>query len=250
MKVKSILVSQPEPELKNSPYNQLIKKWKVKVDFRPFIHVEGKTSREIRQQKIDLSKFSAIILTSRNSVDHFFRIAEEMRYPIPNALKYFCLSEAVAFYLQKYVVYRKRKIYVGGRTFNELAEIISKYNQENYLIPASNVLSVKIEEKLNDLEVRWTKGVFYNTVVSDLSDLKNVYYDILVFFSPSGIESLFKNFPDFKQNKTRIAVFGKNTVKAAQDSGLKIDIEAPLPKIPSMSRALDLFIEKANKSKS
>ena len=250
MKVKSILVSQPEPELKNSPYNQLIKKWKVKVDFRPFIHVEGKTSREIRQQKIDLSKFSAIILTSRNSVDHFFRIAEEMRYPIPNALKYFCLSEAVAFYLQKYVVYRKRKIYVGGRTFNELAEIISKYKEENYLIPASNVLSVKIEEKLNDLEVRWTKGVFYNTVVSDLSDLKNVYYDILVFFSPSGIESLFKNFPDFKQNKTRIAVFGKNTVKAAQDSGLKIDIEAPLPKIPSMSRALDLYIEKANKSKS
>jgi uroporphyrinogen-III synthase len=250
MKVKSILVSQPEPELKNSPYNQLIKKWKVKVDFRPFIHVEGKTSREIRQQKIDLSKFSAIILTSRNSVDHFFRIAEEMRYPIPNALKYFCLSEAVAFYLQKYVVYRKRKIYVGGRTFNELAEIISKYNEENYLIPASNVLSVKIEEKLNDLEVRWKKGVFYNTVVSDLSDLKNVYYDILVFFSPSGIESLFKNFPDFKQNKTRIAVFGKNTVKAAQDSGLKIDIEAPLPKIPSMSRALDLYIEKANKSKS
>ena len=250
MKVKSILVSQPEPELKNSPYNQLIKKWKVKVDFRPFIHVEGKTSREIRQQKIDLSKFSAIILTSRNSVDHFFRIAEEMRYPIPNALKYFCLSEAVAFYLQKYVVYRKRKIYVGGRTFNELAEIISKYNEENYLIPASNVLSVKIEEKLNDLEVRWKKGVFYNTVVSDLSDLKNVYYDILVFFSPSGIESLFKNFPDFKQNKTRIAVFGKNTVKAAQDSGLKIDIEAPLPKIPSMSRALELSIEKANKSKS
>ena len=250
MKVKSILVSQPEPELKNSPYNQLIKKWKVKVDFRPFIHVEGKTSREIRQQKIDLSKFSAIILTSRNSVDHFFRIAEEMRYPIPNALKYFCLSEAVAFYLQKHVVYRKRKIYVGGRTFNELAEIISKYNEENYLIPASNVLSVKIEDKLNDLEVRWKKGVFYNTVVSDLSDLKNVYYDILVFFSPSGIESLFKNFPDFKQNKTRIAVFGKNTVKAAQDSGLKIDIEAPLPKIPSMSRALDLYIEKANKSKS
>ena len=250
MKVKSILVSQPEPELKNSPYNQLIKKWKVKVEFRPFIHVEGKTSREIRQQKIDLSKFSAIILTSRNSVDHFFRIAEEMRYPIPNALKYFCLSEAVAFYLQKYVVYRKRKIYVGGRTFNELAEIISKYNEENYLIPASNVLSVKIEEKLNDLEIRWTKGVFYNTVVSDLSDLKNVYYDILVFFSPSGIESLFKNFPDFKQNKTRIAVFGKNTVKAALDSGLKIDIEAPLTKIPSMSRALDLYIEKANKSKS
>jgi len=250
MKIKSILVSQPEPELKNSPYNQLMKKWKVKVDFRPFIHVEGKTSREIRQQKIDLSKFSAIILTSRNSVDHFFRIAEEMRYPIPNALKYFCLSEAVAFYLQKYVVYRKRKIYVGGRTFDELADVISKYKDENYLLPGSNVLSTKIIEKLNDLEVRWTKGVFYNTVVSDLSDLENVYYDVLVFFSPSGIESLFKNFPDFKQNNTRIAVFGKNTVKAAENSGLRIDIEAPLPKIPSMSRALDVYIEKANKAKS
>ena len=250
MKIKSILVSQPEPELKNSPYNQLMKKWKVKVDFRPFIHVEGKTSREIRQQKIDLSKFSAIILTSRNSVDHFFRIAEEMRYPIPNALKYFCLSEAVAFYLQKYVVYRKRKIYVGGRTFDELADVISKYKDENYLLPGSNVLSAKIVEKLNDLEVRWTKGVFYNTVVSDLSDLKNVYYDVLVFFTPSGIESLFKNFPDFKQNNTRIAVFGKNTVKAAENSGLRIDIEAPLPKIPSMSRALDVYIEKANKAKS
>tara|TARA_X000000368_G_C22949016_1_gene675753 strand:- start:461 stop:1144 length:684 start_codon:yes stop_codon:yes gene_type:complete len=227
-----------------------MKKWKVKVDFRPFIHVEGKTSREIRQQKIDLSKFSAIILTSRNSVDHFFRIAEEMRYPIPNALKYFCLSEAVAFYLQKYVVYRKRKIYVGGRTFDELADVISKYKDENYLLPGSNVLSTKIIEKLNDLEVRWTKGVFYNTVVSDLSDLENVYYDVLVFFSPSGIESLFKNFPDFKQNNTRIAVFGKNTVKAAENSGLRIDIEAPLPKIPSMSRALDVYIEKANKAKS
>ena len=250
MKIKSILVSQPEPELKNSPYIQLMKKWKVKVDFRPFIHVEGKTSREIRQQKIDLSKFSAIILTSRNSVDHFFRIAEDMRYPIPNALKYFCLSEAVAFYLQKYVVYRKRKIYVGGRTFDELADVISKYKDENYLLPGSNVLSAKIVEKLNDLEVRWTKGVFYNTVVSDLSDLKNVYYDVLVFFSPSGIESLFKNFPDFKQNNTRIAVFGKNTVKAAENSGLRIDIEAPLPKIPSMSRALDVYIEKANKAKS
>ena len=200
MKVKSILVSQPEPELKNSPYNQLIKKWKVKVDFRPFIHVEGKTSREIRQQKIDLSKFSAIILTSRNSVDHFFRIAEEMRYPIPNALKYFCLSEAVAFYLQKYVVYRKRKIYVGGRTFEDLSKQISKYQEENYLIPCSNALSPVIPAILNDLGVKWVQGTFYKTVISDLSSLKDVYYDVLVFFSPSGIESLFSNFPDFEPN--------------------------------------------------
>ena len=247
MKVKSILISQPKPELKNSPYNIIAKKWKVKIDFRPFIHVEGKTSREVRQQKIDLSKYSAIILTSRNSVDHFFRIAEEMRFPIPNALKYFCLSEAVAFYLQKYVVYRKRKIYVGGRTFDDLIEVIKKYPDESYILPGPDVLSPAIEEKLDNLEIRWKKGVFYKTVISDLSDLKNVFYDILVFFSPSGIESLFKNFPDFKQNDTIIAAFGKNTVKAAENKGLKIDIEAPRKRVSSMSRALEIFIEDSRK---
>ena len=247
MKIKSILISQPKPELKNSPYNIISKKWKVKIDFRPFIHVEGKTSREVRQQKIDLSKYSAIILTSRNSVDHFFRIAEEMRFPIPNALKYFCLSEAVAFYLQKYVVYRKRKIYVGGRTFDELIEVIKKHPDESYILPGPDVLSPTIEEKLDNLEIRWKKGVFYKTVISDLSDLKNVFYDILVFFSPSGIESLFKNFPDFKQNNTMIAAFGKNTVKAAEEKGLKINIEAPRKRVSSMSRALEIFIEESRK---
>ena len=247
MKVKSILISQPKPELKKSPYNSIAKKWKVKIDFRPFIHVEGKTSREVRQQKIDLSKYSAIILTSRNSVDHFFRIAEEMRFPIPNALKYFCLSEAVAFYLQKYVVYRKRKIYVGGRTFDDLTEVIKKYPDESYILPGPDVLSPAIEEKLDNLEIRWKKGVFYKTVISDLSDLKNVFYDILVFFSPSGIESLFKNFPDFKQNDTIIAAFGKNTVKAAEEKGLKINIEAPRKRVSSMSRALEIFIEDSRK---
>ena len=205
------------------------------------------TAREVRRQKIDLSKFSAIILTSRNAVDHFFRVAEEMRFPIPNALKYFCLSEAVAFYLQKYVVYRKRKIYVGGRTFNDLTEQISKYSEENYLIPCANVLSPAIPTKLDELGVRWTQGTFYKTEISDLSHLKDVYYDILVFFSPSGIESLIHNFPDFKQNNTRIAVFGKTTVKAAENAGLRIDISAPSPKVPSMSKALDIYIEKANK---
>jgi uroporphyrinogen-III synthase len=247
MKVKSVLVSQPAPTIENSPYITLKKKRRVKIDFIPFIHVEGMTAREVRRQKIDLSKFSAIILTSRNAVDHFFRVAEEMRFPIPNALKYFCLSEAVAFYLQKYVVYRKRKIYVGGRTFNDLTEQISKYSEENYLIPCANVLSPAIPTKLDELGVKWTQGTFYKTEISDLSHLKDVYYDILVFFSPSGIESLIHNFPDFKQNNTRIAVFGKTTVKAAENAGLRIDISAPSPKIPSMSKALDMYIEKANK---
>jgi|TARA_B100001105_G_scaffold58229_1_gene44697 uroporphyrinogen-III synthase len=247
MKVKSILISQPNPTIENSPYLQLKSKRKVKIDFIPFIHVEGMTAREVRFQKIDLSKFSAIILTSRNSIDHFFRVAEEMRFPIPNALKYFCLSEAVAFYLQKYVIYRKRKIYVGGKTFEDLSIQIAKYSEENYLIPSADVLSPAIPKKLDELGVNWVQGTFYKTVISDLSKLKNVYYDILVFFSPSGIESLFSNFPDFQQNNTRIAVYGNSTVKAAKEAGLRIDISVPAPKIPSMSKALDIYIEKANK---
>tara|TARA_B110000459_G_scaffold105087_1_gene116703 strand:+ start:6520 stop:7266 length:747 start_codon:yes stop_codon:yes gene_type:complete len=247
MKVKTILISQPKPSIENSPYSHLKTKRKVKIDFVPFIHVEGVSAREVRHQKIDLSKFSAIILTSRNAVDHFFRVAEEMRFPIPNALKYFCLSEAVAFYLQKYVVYRKRKIYVGGRTFEDLSSQIAKYNEESYLIPSSNVLSPSIPKKLDELGVKWVQGTFYNTVISDLSNLKNVSYDVLVFFSPSGIDSLMSNFPDFKQNGTRIAAYGLTTEKAAKKAGLRIDISAPSPKVSSMSKALDIYIEKANK---
>ena len=247
MKVKSILISQPSPTIENSPYIQLKKKLKVKIDFIPFIHVEGMTAREVRHQKIDLSKFTSIILTSRNAVDHFFRVAEEMRFPIPNALKYFCMSEAVAFYLQKYVIYRKRKIYVGGRTFDDLLIPISKYKEESYLVPSADVLSPSIPKKLNELGVKWIQGTFYKTVISDLSMLKNVSYDILVFFSTSGIDSLFSNLPDFNQNNTRIAVYGNSTVKAAEKAGLRIDISVPSLKIPSMSKALYLYIEKANK---
>ena len=246
MKVKSILVSQPKPTIDNSPYAQLKVKRKVKIDFIPFIHVEGVSARDVRHQKIDLSKFSAIILTSRNAIDHFFRVAEEMRFPIPNALKYFCLSEAVAFYLQKYVVYRNRKIYVGGRTFEDLSKQISKYQDESFLIPCSDALSPVIPKKLNEFGVKCVQGTFYKTVVSDLSNLKDVYYDNLVFFSPSGIETLFSKFPDFKQNNTRIAAFGQSTVQAAEDAGLRIDISAPSPKVPSMSKALDIYIEKVN----
>jgi uroporphyrinogen-III synthase len=170
-----------------------------------------------------------------------------MRYPSPSTLKYFCQSEAVAFYLQKYVVYRKRKIYVGNRTFDDIIELIGKYKNENYLLPCSDAIKAIIPEKLNKLGINWTQGIFYKTVISDLSDLRDVYYDILVFFSPSGIESLFQNFPDFKQNNTRIAVFGNTTVKAAEQAGLRIDILAPTPKSPSMTKALDEYIALANK---
>ncbi|OIQ20284.1 uroporphyrinogen-III synthase [Lacinutrix sp. MedPE-SW] len=247
MKVKTILVSQPEPKIENSPYFDLSEKQKVKIDFRPFIHVEGVPSKEIRQQKIDLSKFSAIILTSRNAVDHFFRVAEEMRFKVPDSMKYFCQSEAVAYYLQKYVVYRKRKIYVGKRTFTELSPLIKKYKDENFLLPAADKLKPEVPKVLNDLGVNWKEAVFYKTVISDLSDLENVTYDILVFFSPSGIESLFHNFPDFKQNDTRIAVFGNTTIKAVEAKGLRVDIAAPTPETPSMTMALKKYITAANK---
>ena len=246
MKVKSILISQPKPELKNSPYNVIAKKWKVKIDFRPFIHVEGKTSREVRQQKIDLSKYSAIILTSRNSVDHFFRIAEEMRFPIPNALKYFCLSEAVAFYLQKYVVYRKRKIYVGEKNLMDLKAMFNKFKTDKFLLPSSDILNPDIIDFLNDININWKRAQLFKTVTSDLSDLRDVYYDILVFFSPSGIESLFKNFPDFKQNNTKIAVFGNTTIEAADNANLRIDIKAPTKESPSMTMAIEKYIQKLN----
>ncbi|MBC2844175.1 uroporphyrinogen-III synthase [Winogradskyella flava] len=249
MKVKTILVSQPAPKIENSPYFDLEEKQKVKVDFRPFIHVEGVSAKEIRQQKIDLGQFTAIILTSRNSVDHFFRIAEEMRFKVPDTMKYFCQSEAVAYYLQKYVVYRKRKIYVGKRTFEDLTPLIKKYKDEAFLLPTTDKVKPVIPEILDNLGVNWKQATFYKTVISDLSDLADVYYDILVFFSPSGIESLFHNFPDFEQKDTRIAVFGNTTVNAVKEKGLRVDIAAPTPETPSMTMALQKYIDAVNKGK-
>lgn len=249
MKVKTILVSQPEPKIENSPYFDLQEKQRVKIDFRPFIHVEDVSAKDVRQQKVDLNNYTAIILTSRNAVDHFFRVAEEMRFKVPDSMKYFCQSEAVAFYLQKYVVYRKRKIYVGKRSFSELSPLIKKYKDEKFLLPNTDKVKDEVPETLDALGVNWKQATFYKTVVSDLSDLADVYYDVLVFFSPSGIESLFQNFPDFKQNETRIAVFGNTTIKAVEEKGLRVDIAAPTPETPSMTMALEKYIEKVNKGK-
>ena len=249
MKVKTILVSQPAPKTETSPYFDLSEKQKVKVDFRSFIHVEGIPTKEIRAQKIDLSNFSAIILTSRNAVDHFFRIAKEMRFTVPDDMKYFCQSEAVAYYLQKYVVYRKRKIYVGTRTFPDLIKIIKKHKEEKFLLPCADKLKSLIPQELDKLDITWKKAELYRTVVSDLTDLENVMYDVLVFFSPSGIDSLFKNFPKFKQNDTRIAVFGNSTIKAVEERGLRVDIAAPTPETPSMTMALEKYIKGVNGKK-
>jgi len=249
MKVKTILVSQPEPKIENSPYFDLQEKQKVKIDFRPFIHVEGVSAKDIRLQKVDLNNYSAIILTSRNSVDHFFRVAEEMRFKVPDTMKYFCQSEAVAFYLQKYVVYRKRKIYVGKRSFSELSPLIKKYKDEKFLLPNTDKVKQEVSDTMNALGVNWKLATFYKTVISDLSDLADVYYDILVFFSPSGIDSLFHNFPDFQQKNTRIAVFGDTTIQAVEEKGLRVDIAAPTKETPSMTMALEKYIDKVNKAK-
>ena len=247
MKVKTILISQPEPASEKSPYSRLKEKHKLKIDFRPFIHVEGLSAKEVRLQKINFSDFHNVILTSRNAVDHFFRITQEMRFKVPDSTKYFCQSEAVAYYLQKYVIYRKRKIYVGEKSIDDLGDVFKKFGDEKFLLPSSDVLKPSIPDCLNNLNIDWTRAQLYKTMVSDLSDLRDVYYDVLVFFSPSGIESLFKNFPDFEQNNTRIAAYGNATVLAADKAKLRIDIKAPTPDTPSMTMAIEKYISKNGK---
>lgn len=247
MKVKTILVSQPEPQTENSPYLDLANKHKVKIDFIPFIHVAGVDSAEVRKQKVSVSQFNAVILTSRNGVDHFFRVAEEMRFSVPNDMKYFCTSEAIAYYLQKYVVYRKRKIYFGENTFQSLIPLLKKHKSEKFLLPTSDILKPEIPKLLKDAKIDYTRAVMYNTVSSDLSHLSDVKYDVLVFFSPSGIKSLLENFPDFEQGNTRIAGFGSTTHKAIKDAGLTLNIKAPTPKFPSMTMAIESYIKDVNK---
>lgn len=249
MKVKTILVSQPAPQSETSPYFDLAEKQKVKIDFRPFIHVQGVEVAEFRKQKVSLSEHSAVILTSRNAVDHYFRMCKEMRFEVPADMKYFCMSEAIAYYLQKYVVYRKRKIYYGKQTFADLIDVIKKHKSENFLLPSSDLLKAEIPNLLEKNKINYSRAILYKTVCSDLSDLEDVYYDILVFFSPSGIKSLFQNFPEFEQKDTRIAVFGNTTTKAAEESGLKVNIKAPSVKAPSMTMALDQYIKEVNGKK-
>ncbi|MFT4599983.1 MAG: uroporphyrinogen-III synthase [Arenicella sp.] len=247
MSVKTILVSQPKPDSDKSPYFDLADKFKLKIDFIPFINIEGVTSREFRDQKIELGMHTAVILTSKTAVDHFFRIAEETRFKVPDAMKYFCMSEAVAYYLQKYVVYRKRKIFYGKQNITDLMEVLKKHKEEKYLLPCSDILRKTIPDTLEEHNLIWSKLVLYRTVAADLSNLEDVYYDLLVFFSPSGIESLLKNFPEFKQNKTKIAAFGPTTANAVKKYNLRLDIHAPLPAAPSMSMAIEQYIKTSKK---
>jgi uroporphyrinogen-III synthase len=247
--IKTILVSQPQPEGDKSPYFDLAAKYKLKIDFRPFIKVEGIDAKEFRAQKINLADHTGIILTSKVAVDHFFRIAQETRFEVPESMKYFCISEAVALYLQKYVPYRKRKIFFGKQTIEELTELMKKHKGENFLLPCTDILRDNIPQTLELQKMQFSKTILYRTVASDLSDLEDVYYDLLVFFSPGGIESLFKNFPDFKQNETAIAAFGATTANAVVKHNLRLDVHAPHPKAPSMVGAIELFIKDQLKKK-
>jgi len=247
LKIKSILVSQPKPETVKSPYFDLAEKSNVKIDFRPFIYVEGIPAKEFRKTRIHILDHSAVIFTSRTAIDHFFRISRELRLTIPDSMKYFCLSEAAAYYLQKYIVYRKRKIFYGSGRFSDLIQVMKKHKDEKFLVPLSDIHKQKIPDLLDKGGFNYTKAILYKTISSDLSDLRNVNYDILVFFSPSGIKSLFDNFPDFEQNNTRIACFGPSTAKAVREAGLQLDIEAPTAKAPSMTMALEQYINKVNK---
>jgi uroporphyrinogen-III synthase len=247
--IKTILVSQPKPEGDKSPYFDLAEKYKLKIDFRPFIHVEGIPAQEFRQQKVNITEHSAIILTSKTAVDHFFRIAEEMRFEVPDTMKYFCISEAVAYYLQKYVTYRKRKIFFGKQTIEELVEVMKKHKGEKFLLPCTDILRDTIPLTLEEYNINFSKAILYRTVASDLSDLEEVHYDMLVFFSPGGIESLLKNFPKFKQNGTLIAAFGPTTANAVVKNNLRLDVHAPQPNAPSMTGAIELFVKDQLKKK-
>ncbi len=240
-------MTQPKPETDKSPYADLQKKYNLKIDFREFIHVEGVAAQDFRQQRVNIAEHTAVILTSRNAVDHFFRICGEMRVTVPDTMKYFCISESTAYYLQKYVQYRKRRIFHGKATINELIDIIKKHKDDKFLYPCTDVHKEDIPEILDKHKISYSKAVLYRTVCSDLSDLAEVFYDVLVFFSPSGITSLYKNFPKFKQNKTRIAAFGPATAKAVEEAGLRLDIHAPKAGTPSMTMALEEYIKAVNK---
>lgn len=247
MKIKSVLISQPRPETERSPYFDIAKKYNVKIDFRPFVQVEGISVKDFRRTKVDVCDHTAMIFNSRVAVDHFFRICEELKITIKDTWKYFCFAESIAFYLQKYVVYRKRKIFYGNGTFDDLLEMIKKCADEKYLVPLSDVHQQEIPEKLTKANIEFSKAILYRTVSADLSNLKDVNYDVLVFFSPAGVASLFQNFPDFVQNETCIGAFGPTTAKAVEGLKLRLDLNAPSAGAQSMTVALEAFIKTHNK---
>jgi uroporphyrinogen-III synthase len=245
--VSTILISQPQPENDKNPYSELAKKYNLRIDFRPFIQVEAVGKNEFRKQKINILDHTAVVFTSRNSVDHFFKLCEESKIEMPADMKYFCISEQTANYLQKYIVIRKRKIFTGKRVASDMFDLFKKHKTEKYLYPCSEVRKDDIPAFLEKSGIKCSEAVIYQTVPSQLSDLDVAGYDMLAFFSPSGVTSLFHNFPEFKQGDIRIAAFGPTTAKAVTDHQLLLDIQAPHPDAPSMTGAIEVYIKEANK---
>lgn len=244
LNIKKLLVSQPKPASEKSPYFDIAEKYGVEIDFRPFIKVEPLSSKEFRQQRISVLDHTAVIFTARTAIDHFFHLCEELRVAIPETMKYFCMTEAIAVYLQKYIVYRKRKIFYGqtGKA-DDLVTVIAKHAKEKYLVPVSDVHKDDLFALLDAKKINYTKAVMFRTVSNDFAKDEKFDYDMLVFFSPSGISSLLKNFPDFKQDDIKIGCFGPTTAKAVKDAGLRLDVEAPTVEAPSMTAALDLYLK-------
>lgn len=250
MKIKKVLVSQPKPTSEKSPYYDIAERYGVKIDFRPFIKVERLTAREFRKQRVSILDHTAIIFTSRHAIDHFFNLCHDLRVAIPDTMKYFCTSETVALYIQKYVQYRKRKVFfVQSGKFDDLLGPISKHKTERYLVPMSDVHNDDVKNALDRIKVQHTETVMYRTVSNDFQPGEEFDYDMLVFFSPAGVSSLKKNFPDFQQNDILIGTFGTTTAQAVRDAGLRLDLQAPSVEAPSMTTALDLFIRENNKEK-
>lgn len=245
LNIKRLLVSQPKPTSEKSPYFDLAEKYGVEIEFRPFIKVEPLTSKEFRQQRISILDYSAVVFTARTGIDHFFRLCEELRVTIPETMKYFCMSESIAVYLQKYIVYHKRKIFFGASgKLDDLITIIAKHPKEKYLVPVSDVHKDDLRLKLEAKKIDFTEAVMYRTVSNDFKADESFDYDMLVFFSPAGISSLLKNFPNFNQKDIRIGCFGPTTAKAVKDAGLRLDVEAPTPEAPSMTAALEQYLKK------
>lgn len=250
MKIKKVLVSQPKPTSEKSPYYDIAEKYGVKIEFRPFIKVESLSSKEFRLQKVSILDHTAVVFTSRHAIDHFFHLCTELRVTIPETMKYFCVTEAIALYIQKYIQYRKRKIFFGATgKFDDLVPSIVKHNSEKFFIPMSDVHTDEIKNTLDKHNINHTEAVMYRTVSNDFVEGEDFDYDMLVFFSPSGIASLIKNFPDFEQKDMKIGCFGPTTAKAVRDAGLRLDLEAPSVKAASMTAALDMFIKETNKGK-
>lgn len=248
MKIKKVLVSQPKPTSEKSPYFDIAEKYGVKIDFRPFIKVESLSAKEFRQQKVSILDHTAIVFTSRHAIDHFFNLCVELRVTIPETMKYFCTSESIALYIQKYVQYRKRKVFFGATgKFADLVPLMVKHNTEKYFVPMSDVHNDEVKDLLDKNKIQHTEAVMYRTVSNDFKPEEMSDYDMLVFFSPAGIQSLMKNFPGFEQKDIAIGCFGPTTAKAIKEAGLRLDLEAPSAAAPSMPAALDLFIGEQNR---